>query len=207
MAPPAPWAWRERKESIIKLGWNLVPFRFFWGGPLVEWPCLAFALFALAPAHEAKQSSQTLGVNAAQLEDRGYAVDRQHVSRDAVIDLVQFCVAHDLVEGILHNVHQPLVDLALPPEESLAVLHPLEVTHRHATGVAQNVGYGEDPFRIDDRIGLPGRRAVRAFTEDFRLDRKSTRLNSSHGYISYAGFCLKKKKHSDSRGVACSAQY
>src|SRR2546422_8417559 len=27
-------------------------------------------------------------------------------------------------------------------------------------------------------------------------DRKSTRLNSSHGYISYAVFCLKKKKTS-----------
>src|SRR2546422_6645048 len=27
-----------------------------------------------------------------------------------------------------------------------------------------------------------------------RCDRKSTRLNSSHGYISYAVFCLKKKK-------------
>src|SRR3989449_11495826 len=27
-------------------------------------------------------------------------------------------------------------------------------------------------------------------------DRKSTRLNSSHGYISYAVFCLKKKKKS-----------
>src|SRR5687768_18048724 len=27
-----------------------------------------------------------------------------------------------------------------------------------------------------------------------REDRKSTRLNSSHGYISYAVFCLKKKK-------------
>src|SRR5687768_17949938 len=26
-----------------------------------------------------------------------------------------------------------------------------------------------------------------------RKDRKSTRLNSSHGYISYAVFCLKKK--------------
>src|SRR2546422_7937983 len=26
-------------------------------------------------------------------------------------------------------------------------------------------------------------------------DRKSTRLNSSHGYISYAVFCLKKKQH------------
>src|SRR2546422_2038383 len=28
-------------------------------------------------------------------------------------------------------------------------------------------------------------------------DRKSTRLNSSHGYISYAVFCLKKKKIED----------
>src|SRR2546429_5894188 len=28
------------------------------------------------------------------------------------------------------------------------------------------------------------------------IDRKSTRLNSSHGYISYAVFCLKKKRYS-----------
>src|SRR2546422_7139896 len=35
--------------------------------------------------------------------------------------------------------------------------------------------------------------------EDFlAVDRKSTRLNSSHGYISYAVFCLKKKKKSTS---------
>src|SRR2546422_7773120 len=31
------------------------------------------------------------------------------------------------------------------------------------------------------------------------LDRKSTRLNSSHGYISYAVFCLKKKKTGTNR--------
>src|SRR2546429_1924497 len=30
--------------------------------------------------------------------------------------------------------------------------------------------------------------------QTWSLDRKSTRLNSSHGYISYAVFCLKKKK-------------
>src|SRR2546422_2059305 len=29
------------------------------------------------------------------------------------------------------------------------------------------------------------------------VDRKSTRLNSSHGYISYAVFCLKKKKQQE----------
>src|SRR2546422_4482297 len=39
--------------------------------------------------------------------------------------------------------------------------------------------------RADHRIDRPERR---------RRDRKSTRLNSSHGYISYAVFCLKKKK-------------
>src|SRR2546422_7852382 len=33
-----------------------------------------------------------------------------------------------------------------------------------------------------------------ASVEAFLRDRKSTRLNSSHGYISYAVFCLKKKK-------------
>src|SRR5205809_6017987 len=32
---------------------------------------------------------------------------------------------------------------------------------------------------------------------DWLIDRKSTRLNSSHGYISYAVFCLKKKKNED----------
>src|SRR2546429_5814875 len=32
-------------------------------------------------------------------------------------------------------------------------------------------------------------------------DRKSTRLNSSHGYISYAVFCLKKKTYHDPLAV------
>src|SRR5687768_18254153 len=43
-------------------------------------------------------------------------------------------------------------------------------------------------------------RGVEAFAAAF-LDRKSTRLNSSHGYISYAVFCLKKKKMDSSIGL------
>src|SRR2546429_7672651 len=35
--------------------------------------------------------------------------------------------------------------------------------------------------------------------EQDQADRKSTRLNSSHGYISYAVFCLKKKKKTNRR--------
>src|SRR3712207_8669076 len=39
------------------------------------------------------------------------------------------------------------------------------------------------------------RRRVEALHDHRRRDRKSTRLNSSHANISYAVFCLKKKKN------------
>src|SRR2546429_7150363 len=45
-------------------------------------------------------------------------------------------------------------------------------------------------------VTIPGSGALGEQLEDIeREDRKSTRLNSSHGYISYAVFCLKKKKN------------
>src|SRR2546422_8381756 len=40
----------------------------------------------------------------------------------------------------------------------------------------------------------PLARVTSVSTVGLPQDRKSTRLNSSHGYISYAVFCLKKKK-------------
>src|SRR2546422_5177255 len=52
------------------------------------------------------------------------------------------------------------------------------------------VGHDAGAERVDHhRDGLGDPDGVR------HLDRKSTRLNSSHGYISYAVFCLKKKKN------------
>src|SRR2546422_6760546 len=49
-----------------------------------------------------------------------------------------------------------------------------------------------------DGHDLVGRRPHRITQLGRRPDRKSTRLNSSHGYISYAVFCLKKKNRADS---------
>src|SRR2546429_6344110 len=49
-----------------------------------------------------------------------------------------------------------------------------------------------------DRDLLARRLGVEVEEDDRRRcarDRKSTRLNSSHGYISYAVFCLKKKNY------------
>src|SRR2546429_2688792 len=64
---------------------------------------------------------------------------------------------------------------------------------------AQPIALGENGIRAAGRLAP---RAHIGFVVErnpqIRLgangDRKSTRLNSSHGYISYAVFCLKKKK-------------
>src|SRR2546429_2496374 len=55
-----------------------------------------------------------------------------------------------------------------------------------ASGTAIGVGDGPDVLALD-----PGLHRLYVASESG--DRKSTRLNSSHGYISYAVFCLKKK--------------
>src|SRR5690606_42076495 len=55
---------------------------------------------------------------------------------------------------------------------------------------------GENPFRV--RAYRNAARTIDEMTqplEDLVQDRKSTRLNSSHVKISYAVFCLKRKKH------------
>src|SRR2546429_2888519 len=55
--------------------------------------------------------------------------------------------------------------------------------------IAQNSGQRE--FQIDaDAVKAPDKVLSEWVV---KRDRKSTRLNSSHGYISYAVFCLKKK--------------
>src|SRR5687768_17734602 len=47
--------------------------------------------------------------------------------------------------------------------------------------------------RSCEEVGMPFALPVHAMQFERARDRKSTRLNSSHGYISYAVFCLKKK--------------
>src|SRR2546430_7244411 len=58
-----------------------------------------------------------------------------------------------------------------------------------------------DALPISFRRGSYSWRTTRSCIEPsigcFQVDRKSTRLNSSHSQISYAVFCLKKKKQSD----------
>src|SRR2546422_4980009 len=55
-------------------------------------------------------------------------------------------------------------------------------------------GAGPHPALVAAPVDLRHQAHSRPFFPHVQGDRKSTRLNSSHGYISYAVFCLKKKK-------------
>src|SRR5256885_5815487 len=58
----------------------------------------------------------------------------------------------------------------------------------HETGGGLPKGHGAEPERRENAA------VFARFLHSFQKDRKSTRLNSSHLVISYAVFCLKKKK-------------
>ena len=57
-----------------------------------------------------------------------------------------------------------------------------------STAKRKNIDNTPNPTQVET-MGLTARKVFEP------LDRKSTRLNSSHGYISYAVFCLKKKNN------------
>src|SRR3712207_8714706 len=66
----------------------------------------------------------------------------------------------------------------------------------HGPGAALDLrpGDGREAHRPDGRCVPVEPQSVGVGTPPTRRDRKSTRLNSSHANISYAVFCLKKKK-------------
>src|SRR5438876_6507336 len=84
-----------------------------------------------------------------------------------------------------------------PPPRS--TLFPYTTLFRsHSSPVELGPEWTEDEEN-EDRLLTEAGKVVR----EYRRDRKSTRLNSSHPSISYAVFCLKKKKK---YGQAFSAQ-
>src|SRR2546422_1894886 len=78
-----------------------------------------------------------------------------------------------------------------------SVDHKFKLPRPIQTALVFDVGDGH--AEIKDTTASSNHRgwAKRVGESHSRRDRKSTRLNSSHGYISYAVFCLKKKKTKD----------
>src|SRR5256885_7011036 len=73
-----------------------------------------------------------------------------------------------------------------------------ETRHERREAPRWKIGAGDGGgfrHRPSDREGAGGCRGLGRGPRPERGDRKSTRLNSTHLVISYAGFCLKKKKN------------
>src|SRR5687768_17796592 len=89
----------------------------------------------------------------------------------------------------------PYTTLFRSEQEQAGKAYKLNRMKRHklfAIRYRRPTGCGGERFSVSPALPTGARRIVVArFAE--RQDRKSTRLNSSHGYISYAVFCLKKK--------------
>src|SRR5947209_16971880 len=86
----------------------------------------------------------------------------------------------------------------------LMIRRPPRSTLFPYTTLFRSIGIGQDALvgqRRRELAALGGAACALAFR-----DRKSTRLNSSHANISYAVFCLKKKKqHMIDRRYGCDA--
>src|SRR5205085_10037429 len=81
---------------------------------------------------------------------------------------------------------------ALPISRSWRRTSAQKMTRSRATRAATT---HEDRRRASTASSAPwGLRTAKTHTPRLTKDRKSTRLNSSHSQISYAVFCLKKKK-------------
>src|SRR2546422_2531261 len=80
-------------------------------------------------------------------------------------------------------------DLPALPDTNEFTLKPYHTRFSPDYVARPTIGYERDNFGR----GFFGGTAI--LLSDMLGDRKSTRLNSSHGYISYAVFCLKKKKN------------
>src|SRR2546430_10837890 len=84
--------------------------------------------------------------------------------------------------------------IRLPPRSTL---FPYTTLFRSSTAasvvISSGRGCSSETFTqfLNERIAQGAQTRI----ADCREDRKSTRLNSSHSQISYAVFCLKKKKH------------
>src|SRR5438105_6436105 len=88
----------------------------------------------------------------------------------------------------------------------ISTLFPYTTLFRSAELVAIEMKRSLEVSAVDDRKGIHRRRR-RRYGATGSGDRKSTRLNSSHEWISYAVFCLKKKKQVRDRSAKVNGKH
>src|SRR5437762_1174544 len=137
---------------------------------------LQFVSTQVAMAIERKRAEEAVRTSEARLKALLDSALDACVTMDETGRIMSWSAAAETVFGwpVSEAIGRSLADTIIPSH------------HRegHARGLARFLETGEGPI-LRQRIEIPALH---------REDRKSTRLNSSHRCISYAVFCLKKKK-------------
>src|SRR5215203_2423257 len=142
------------------------------GGTLVGGEALQGRYDILAPISSGAMGAVYRGVDRESGEEVAIKrlLDTRHAARFEIEARLLASLNHPRVVKVLDHLHE-----------------------NDETFIVMNLVRGTDLGEVLKRRGEPGLPIPEA-TEYARQDRKSTRLNSSHANISYAVFCLKKKK-------------
>jgi len=156
--------------------------------------CVAGLLFTLAALHGYLMLISTRVRAREMARDMGMALQRTQSRHQAIMDTAPDAILMVDGEGFVRWCNQAVTSIFGQPVESL-VGQPIQA-------VLPNLGEGslDDWFNTCGFSGrVIGHESMGCRNEGVRfpvaVDRKSTRLNSSHDQISYAVFCLKKKKN------------
>src|SRR3989449_4528554 len=125
------------------------------------------------------------------------AVGAMKFACDATLEYLKTRKQFGVPIGSFQALQHRMVDMVISYEQarSMACLACARVDSA-ANAAERSRAVSAAKIKIADSARHIGQEAVQLHG-GMGIDRKSTRLNSSHGYISYAVFCLKKKKYNE----------
>src|SRR5258708_35380017 len=109
-----------------------------------------------------------------------------------VLSLAATTASAQTADTVLFNGKILTVDKEFSTQQALAIGHGRIVATGTSAAMKKLAGDKAKLIDLGGRTVIPG--LTDGHIHGIRADRKSTRLNSSHQIISYAVFCLKKKK-------------
>src|SRR3989449_4296910 len=168
----------EVADRLDKVGlWSLE----FWGGTTFD-SCLRF--LKEDPWERLRAIKRVMPNTRLQMLLRGQnLVGYRHYPDDVVNAFVERAAANGVD---VFRIFDALNDI----RNMEATIAAVRRVRKH---VEASICYTTSPVHSIDRFIDLAKRLEDLGTDTLCIDRKSTRLNSSHGYISYAVFCLKKK--------------
>src|SRR4029079_10547994 len=97
------------------------------------------------------------------------STNREYISPGPHVGVVTLGCLVDPPEGGVHRLLESFIDLSFRPKERILILHPLIVTHSHATRIRKNIRYEHHSLILQHSISSRRRRTIRQLSNDLRF--------------------------------------